>query len=40
MYGSIYMAFLKSQNYKDKKVDRWLPEVRNEGQMWQRDNVS
>ena len=40
MYGSIYMAFLKSQNYKDKKVDQWLPEVRNEGKMWQRDNMS
>lgn len=40
MYGSIYMAFLKSQNYKDKNVDQWLPEVRNEGKMWQRDNMS
>lgn len=40
MYGSIYMTFLKSQNYKDKKVDQWLPEVRNEGKMWQRDNMS
>ena len=37
-YDSIYMLFLKWQNYKDRVRDEWLPLVREkgeeEGEIW------